>query len=386
MDPGQDRGAEEGAGRHPEEGQGADHAQGARPVVAAEEVARGGGRDRDQGAATERLDDAGGDQLIEALGPPGQGRTDGEGDEGEEEEAPGPERVRETAGERHRGHVDEEVRVDDPGCVPELGPGGEVDDDRRKGDGRDHQLEAGEEDAGPEDGEEDDGAPAGHGESVRVWQIRTGGCGGARSRRRSTSAGTAGANTPCTPEVQVHSMGKQSGMEIERRYLLAGSPSAAELARLGARPRRLEQVYLARHDDWVRRVRKIEEAGVTHYVATRKRDLPAGTGAGAGGPAGIAREEIENELSVEEYGRLVAEADPARRVIRKVRNVIAWDDWTLELDVFSEPPGLVMLEVELEGAAEVPTLPPEIAARVIREVTSEPRYTNYGLSATLAEG
>ena len=61
---------------------------------------------------------------------------------------------------------------------------------------------------------------------------------------------------------------------------------------------------------------------------------------------------------MEEYGRLVAEADPARRVIRKVRHVISHGRWTLELDVFSEPPGLVLLEVELDRPEDVPELPP----------------------------
>jgi CYTH domain-containing protein len=168
----------------------------------------------------------------------------------------------------------------------------------------------------------------------------------------------------------------QRGLEIERRYLLAGAPSAAELARLGALPRRLEQVYLRREDDWVRRVRKIEEAGTTRYVATRKRDLPATPG----GTPGIAREEIETDLTVRDYGRLVADADPERRVIRKTRHVIAWKRWTLELDVFSQPPGLVMLEVELDDPADVPELPAELAGRVVREVTDDPTYTNYGLS------
>ena len=39
----------------------------------------------------------------------------------------------------------------------------EVLEDRREGDGRDHQLEPGQEHANPEDGEQDERGPSGHG-------------------------------------------------------------------------------------------------------------------------------------------------------------------------------------------------------------------------------
>ncbi len=159
------------------------------------------------------------------------------------------------------------------------------------------------------------------------------------------------------------------GLEIERKYLLREAPATEELALLGARPKRIEQVYLRPSGDWLRRLRRIEAHGQSRYVLTRKQDVE-----------GIVRREVEVDLSPEEYGRLVAEADPARRVIRKVRHVISFGRWTLELDVFSDPPGLVLLEVELEDPTEVPELPPPIADLVIREVSAEPAYANYNLA------
>jgi len=159
------------------------------------------------------------------------------------------------------------------------------------------------------------------------------------------------------------------GLEIERKYLLSAPPPDAVLDALEARPTRLEQVYLRSSDDWIRRVRRVEVAGRVRYVLTRKRDV-----------GGIVREEIESDLSVEEYGRLVAEADPARRVIRKVRHVISHGRWTLELDVFREPPGLVLLEVELDHPDDVPDIPASIAALVVREVSLEPAYTNHRIA------
>ena len=167
-----------------------------------------------------------------------------------------------------------------------------------------------------------------------------------------------------------------AGLEIERKYLLSGAPSDAELADLGAQPRRIEQVYLRSEDGWVRRVRKVEAAGRTRYVATRKREI-----------VGIVREEHEEELDAAAYERCLGDADPARRVIRKVRHVFPFAGHALELDVFAEPPGLVLLEIELEDAADVPALPPVILVRLVREVSLESAYMNHEIALRpLADG
>ncbi len=161
-----------------------------------------------------------------------------------------------------------------------------------------------------------------------------------------------------------------AGLEIERKYLLSGAPSDAELANLGAQPHPIEQVYLRSEGDWVRRIRKVEADGRIRYVATRKREI-----------AGITREEHEEELDAAAYDRIaLADADPARRVIRKVRHVFPFAGHLLELDVFVEPPGLVLLEVELEDASEVPLLPPVVVARLVREVSLESAYMNHEIA------
>ncbi|MDR3545201.1 MAG: hypothetical protein P4L30_05485 [Candidatus Limnocylindrales bacterium] len=161
-----------------------------------------------------------------------------------------------------------------------------------------------------------------------------------------------------------------AGLEIERKYLLSGAPSDAELADLGAQPHRIEQVYLRSEGDWVRRIRKIDAAGRTRYVATRKREI-----------AGITREEHEEELDAAAYDRILrADADPARRAVRKVRHAFPFAGHVLELDVFIEPPGLVLLEVELEDASELPALPPVIQALLVREVSLESAYMNHAIA------
>jgi CYTH domain-containing protein len=160
-----------------------------------------------------------------------------------------------------------------------------------------------------------------------------------------------------------------AGLEIERKYLLSSAPLDDELAQLGATPHLIEQVYLRSEDGWVRRVRKVEVAGGTRYVATRKREV-----------VGIVREEHEQELDAAAYDRCLTEADPARRAIRKVRHVFPFAGHVMELDVFSEPPGLVLLEIELEDAADEPELPPTLRDRLVREVSLESAYMNYEIA------
>lgn len=73
-------------------------------------------------------------------------------------------------------------------------------------------------------------------------------------------------------------MGGGSGLEIERKYLLSGAPAEAVLVAFGARPVQIEQVYLRPEDDWVRRLRRIDDQGAVRYVLTRKRELWGSSG------------------------------------------------------------------------------------------------------------
>jgi CYTH domain-containing protein len=63
-----------------------------------------------------------------------------------------------------------------------------------------------------------------------------------------------------------------------------------------------------------------------------------------------------------------------------VRHVFPFAGHVLELDVFVDPPGLVLLEVELEDASELPPLPPVILARLVREVSLESAYMNHEIA------
>ena len=117
----------------------------------------------------------------------------------------------------------------------------------------------------------------------------------------------------------------------------------------------------------MRRIRRSRRGDVERYHYTEKRALE-----------GIVREEREREIDAAEYERLSAEADPSRRPVRKTRHVFPYDGRTMELDVFEVPPGIVLLEIELDAADEVPRLPPGL--RVVREVTEEDAYQNVTLA------
>jgi CYTH domain-containing protein len=167
-------------------------------------------------------------------------------------------------------------------------------------------------------------------------------------------------------------------LEIERRYRLAGAPSATNLAVHGARSFLLEQVYLLERSGpepreppgppGGLRVRRTEDPdGHVSYRLTRKRHL-----------RNLVREEVEVAIDAAAYARWVRDADPARRPIRKTRHVVPHGSQHLEIDVFLDPPDLVLVEVELRSEAEPVRLPDWLGAH--RDVSDDPRYANASLA------
>jgi CYTH domain-containing protein len=168
------------------------------------------------------------------------------------------------------------------------------------------------------------------------------------------------------PEV-LPATGAVAGIEIERKFLLRSAPSAAVLAAHGAVPRRLEQVYLV-DPPAGRRIRRIDHAdGRIEYRLTIKRRLRA-----------FAYHEEEERIDAARYESLLLQADPAGRPIRKVRHVVPHGRQVLEIDVFETPPGLVLLEVELEQDDEPVELPAWVGEW--REVTGDPAYMNASIA------
>ena len=157
-----------------------------------------------------------------------------------------------------------------------------------------------------------------------------------------------------------------AGVEIERKYLLPGPPPALVLE--SATSYAIDQTYLTATSG-ARRVRRRVGPDGERFWLNQKHAL-----------GGLTRSEDERELSADEYRRLLEEADPLSGTVRKTRHVIGHGAQAIELDIFTTPPGLVLLEVELDDAADVPDLPPAIATLVVREVSTEATYTNHALA------
>jgi CYTH domain-containing protein len=161
--------------------------------------------------------------------------------------------------------------------------------------------------------------------------------------------------------------GVVAGVEIERKFRLRAEPPAEVLAAHGAVPRRLEQVYLDGPPQG-RRIRRIEHPdGHVEHRLTRKERLRA-----------FAFREEEERIDADSYRSLLVEADPDRRPIRKTRHVVPHGDQVLEIDVFESPPGLVLVEVELEHDDEAIELPDWLGEW--REVTGDPDFLNANLA------
>ncbi len=152
--------------------------------------------------------------------------------------------------------------------------------------------------------------------------------------------------------------------EIERKYLI----HKPDLLNLGTicKIKEISQTYLAAQEGCLR-VRKTEERGVVTYVECAKRSLST-----------MRRIEIERVLTEDEYNRRLATRDPRRQTIRKVRYCLPYNGHTYEIDVYPFWSHQAIMEVELKNEKEAFELPPFI--RVIREVTNDPRYSNYAMA------
>ncbi len=169
------------------------------------------------------------------------------------------------------------------------------------------------------------------------------------------------------------------GIEIERKFRLRTAPDAADLAAHGAVAKRIEQVYL--------RLSGGGTGGAPVAVRARRTELPDGSVSyrrtAKRRVGAFSFEETEDAISALDWAAAVEQADPDRRPVRKTRHVVAHGRQTLEIDVFEEPPGLVVLEVELASEDEAVDLPTWLGEW--REVTGDERFFNASLARRDAE-
>ena len=157
-------------------------------------------------------------------------------------------------------------------------------------------------------------------------------------------------------------------LEIERKYLIA----RPDLDKLERKPNcarvDIVQTYLKTSDPSEElRIRQRGSNGHYIYFMTSKRQV-----------SGMKRVEIEQRLSQEEYLSLMVQADPARRPIRKQRYCLTENGLYYEIDLYPEWPDKAAMEVALHSEDQPVVLPEGI--EVIREVTSDPAFSNYELA------
>ncbi len=158
-----------------------------------------------------------------------------------------------------------------------------------------------------------------------------------------------------------------SGVEIERKYLIAYPDTAALAAFPGACRKEITQTYLTAPAGQTLRVRRVCANGATRYIETRKirrNDLAA--------------VEEERELTADEYAAALKKADPALRPVEKTRWCLPYGGHVIEVDLFPFWGDRAVAEVELASESETAALPPCLA--VVKEVTGDGRYRNARLA------
>lgn len=145
-------------------------------------------------------------------------------------------------------------------------------------------------------------------------------------------------------------------LEIERKFLvadvaaaIAGATSASEIA----------QGYLNPDPEATVRVRVRGQRG---FLTVKSKNR------------GIERNEWEYEIPADDARRMLQLSRTP--VISKVRHLVPYGGLTWEVDVFSNPRGLVLAEVELPSADYEVLLPPWVG----REVSGDPAYFNSNLA------
>lgn len=162
-------------------------------------------------------------------------------------------------------------------------------------------------------------------------------------------------------------LGEPEPLEIERKFLI----EYPDLYRLESLPncRKVDiiQTYLTAGEGEELRVRQRGENGSYIYYKTFKRRV-----------SDVARIEIEQRLSQEEYLQLLMEADHTRRPIRKTRYCLTWENRYFEIDVYPFWQDKAIVEIELTDENAEIRFPKEL--KVLKEVTDDPNYRNSKLA------
>ena len=164
-------------------------------------------------------------------------------------------------------------------------------------------------------------------------------------------------------------LGEPEPFEIERKFLIE-YPDVEKLEKLPNCQRvEIIQTYLTTPEGEESRVRQRGADGNYIYTQTTKKKV-----------TDVKRVEVERRLSKDEYLRLLMDADPNCRPIRKTRYCLTYDNQYFEIDVYPFWNDRAIAEIELNNENEQIRFPADI--KVIKEVTEDDSYKN----ASLAKG
>lgn len=164
-------------------------------------------------------------------------------------------------------------------------------------------------------------------------------------------------------------IGIPTPIEIEKKYLV----KSACLNSVDFYISHITQNYLISSvEGEVERVRRTRSLLTNVFTHTTKKYQAPGVNI-----------EVERNISAKEYYRYLERKDPNRKEIDKNRYFFLWKNQYFEMDVFPEPiddesGSTTILEIELTTQQQIVELPPFL--EIIREVTEEPKFTNYELA------
>ena len=162
-------------------------------------------------------------------------------------------------------------------------------------------------------------------------------------------------------------LGEPEPLEIERKFLIE-YPDLEKLEKLPNCQRvEIIQTYLVAPDGEESRVRQRGADGNYIYIQTTKKKV-----------TNLKRVEVERRLTQDEYLRLLMDADPNCRPIRKTRYCLTYDNQYFEIDVYPFWNNQAIVEIELNNEHDEIRFPSYI--KVIQEVTADERFKNASLA------
>lgn len=157
------------------------------------------------------------------------------------------------------------------------------------------------------------------------------------------------------------------GIEIERKYIIHMPDAELLSAFRGYTVSRITQTYLNSGDGSTLRVRKREYDDHTSYTETRKIRIDE-----------MSVEELEREISEEEYLFLIDSPREDSSPITKTRHTFEYMGHTVEVDMYPQWSHFCIMETELESRDEEVSYPSVI--KIFCEVTGDKRYSNAAMA------